>query len=85
MKLLERIAFTMGLVVVGVTVVYRYVLTAEQRSALGEAGDAIRSATREVTDTVAPLVSDGPTKSEEEAMAAANRARTIDQWQKIGY
>lgn len=85
MKLYEKIAFGLGLIVVGVTVVYRYVLSDEQRSALNEAGDAIQSATREITDTVSPLVSDGPTKSEEEAMAAANRARTIDQWQKIGY
>ncbi len=85
MKLLERIAFGLGLVVVGVTAVYRYVLSDDQRSAVKEAGDAVRSAGREVADTISPLVSDGPTKSEEEAILAANRARTVDQWQKLGY
>lgn len=85
MKLLERIAIGLGVAVVAVTVVYRYVLSDEQREALDEAAGVLRSATREVTDTVMPLVSDGPTKTEEEAAAAANRARTAAQWEKLGY
>ncbi len=85
MKLLERVAITLGLIVVGVTAVYRYVLSDEQKEALNEASDAIRSAAREVTDTVSPLISDGPTKTEEEAMAEANRARTAAQWEALGY
>ena len=85
MKLLERTAIIAGLIVVGITAVYRHVLTDEQREALQEAGGAVRSAIREVTDTVAPLLHDGPTKTEEEAMAEANRARTAAQWDAMGY
>lgn len=85
MKWLERLAIGAGLVVVAVTVVYRYVLTDEQRDGIQEANDVVQSAVREVTDTISPLVSDGPTKSEEEAAAAANRARTAAQWEALGY
>lgn len=85
MRLLERTAITLGLIVIGVTVVYRYVLNDEMRGAAQDAADAIRSATREVTDTISPLVSDGPTKSEEEAMYAAGRERTAAQWEALGY
>lgn len=85
MRLLERIILISGLLVVGVTAVYRYVLTEEQRDGLRETSDVLRSATREVTDSVAPLISDGPTKSEEEAAARANRERTVEQWEALGY
>ena len=85
MRLFERIAFGAGLVVVGITLVYRYVLTDEQREGISEAADVLQKAAREITDSVAPLVSDGPTKSEEEAMAEENRARTADQWASLGY
>ncbi len=85
MKFLERLAITLGLVVVGVTAVYRHVLSDEQKDALREASDAIRSATREVTDMVSPLISSGPTKTEEEAMSEANRAHTAAQWEALGY
>ena len=84
MKLLERIVLTMGAVVVGVTLVYRYVLTDEQRSALGEASDAIKSAPQDVTDSIAPLRSER-TKAEERAAVEANRARTAEQWESLGF
>jgi hypothetical protein len=64
---------------------YRYVLTDEQRDSLNEAADVVRAATREVTDTVSPLVSDGPTRTEEETAAEANRWRTVQQWKALGY
>lgn len=85
MKILERFAITVGLIVVGVTAVYRYVLTDEQRDAMREVGDTIRGAVQEVSDSVAPLVSDKPTKSEERAMAEENRAKTAAQWESLGY
>ena len=84
MKMLERVVLTMGAVVVGVTLVYRYALTDEHRSALGEASDAIRSATQEVTDSIAPLRSER-TKAEEKAATEANRARTAGQWESLGF
>lgn len=85
MKTLERMAIMLGLAIVGITAVYRYVLTDEQRSALQEGADVLRSATREVTDIISPLVSDGPTRSEEEAAARANQERTAAQWEALGY
>ena len=85
MRLLEKIAFIAGLTVVGVTAIYRYVLSDEQRASLQEGADTIRKATREVTDSISPLVSDGPTKSEEEAMAQQNRERLAKQWAELGY
>ena len=85
MKFLERFAITMGLIVVGVTAVYRYVLSADQREAVKEVGETIGGAVQEVKDSVAPLVSDKPTKSEERAMAEENRAKTAAQWESLGY
>lgn len=85
MKLLERLAILLGLAVVGVTAVYRYALTDEQREALQDLSHEMQAATREVTDMVMPLMKDGPTKTEEEAMAAANRERTAAQWDALGY
>lgn len=85
MRVLEKMAFTAGLVVIGITAVYRYVLSDEQRGAVKEIGDAIREATREVMDTMAPLVSEGPTRAEEEAASEENRARTAAQWASLGY
>ena len=84
MKTLEKIAIAFGLFFVGVAAAYRYVLTDEQRASLAEATDAVRAAAREVTDTVSPLVSDGPTRTEEEAAAEANRKRTAAQWEALG-
>lgn len=85
MKLLERFTITVGLIVVGVTVMYRYVLTEEQREAIGEISDTLSGAVQEVSDSVLPLVSDKPTKSEERAMAEENRAKTAAQWESMGY
>ena len=85
MKLYEKIIVGAGLVIVGITAAYRYVLTDDQRSALREVGDSLRKANQEVHDTVAPLVSDGPTKKEEQEMFEAGRARTAKQWEKLGY
>ncbi|MBO7674511.1 MAG: hypothetical protein J6S63_05830 [Atopobiaceae bacterium] len=85
MKTLERIAISLGLFFVGIAAIYRYVLTDEQRETLVEAATAVQSATREVTDMVSPLVSDGPTRSEEEALAEANRERTAKQWEALGF
>ena len=85
MTLFERVAISAGIAVVGVTLAYRYVLTDEQRASMQEVADTLRNATHEVTDSVAPFVSDGPTHAEEEAAARANRARTAQQWQKLGY
>ncbi len=81
MKLLERLALGMGLVVVGVTAVYRYVLSDEQRMALQEAGASLRGAFEEVSDTV----KSGPTKAEEREAAEKNRASTAKQWEALGY
>ena len=85
MRTLERMAITLGLVIVGITAVYRYVLSDEQKTALQEGADVLRAATREVTDTVTPLFSNGPTRSEEEAAARANQKRTAAQWEALGY
>lgn len=85
MNVFERLAIGAGLAVVGVTIVYRYVLTDEQRGSMQEVADTLRSATHEVTDSFAPLVSDGPTHAEEEAAAIANRMRTASQWEALGY
>ncbi len=85
MKLYEKIIVGAGLLVVGVTAAYRYVLSDDQRSALREVGDSLREATQEVRDTVAPLVSDGPTKREIQESFEANRERTAKQWEKLGY
>lgn len=85
MKLLEKMAITTGLIVVGITALYRYVLTDEQRAAMREASDVVKESMRDVTDSIAPLVKNGPTKREEEAMIEANRARTAAQWETLGY
>lgn len=85
MKMYEKLAIAAGLVVVGITAVYRHVLTEEQRDAMREASDAVGAVAREVTDVVKPLVSDSPTKTQEEEAAAANRARTAAQWEALGY
>lgn len=85
MKALEKLTIGIGLFFVGIAAVYRYVLTDEQRDSFNEAADVVRAATREVTDTVSPLVSDGPTRTEEETAAEANRWRTVQQWKALGY
>ena len=85
MKVLEKVAIAVGLVVVGVTVVYRYVLSNDQREAMREAGESVRGAVQEVSDSVSPLVSNKPTKSEERAKAEENRAKTAAQWKSLGY
>ena len=85
MKVLEKVAIAVGLVVVGVTVVYRYVLSNDQREAMREAGESVRGAVQEVSDSVSPLVSNKPTKSEERAIAEENRAKTAAQWKSLGY
>ena len=85
MNVFERVAIGAGLAVVGVTIVYRYVLTDEQRGSMQEVADTLRNATHDVTDMVSPLVSDGPTHAEEEAATIANRARTASQWEALGY
>ncbi|MBR3326190.1 MAG: hypothetical protein IKG22_02570 [Atopobiaceae bacterium] len=85
MKTLEKVALLAGLIVVGVTALYRYVLNDEQKDALREASNTIRDATQEVSDSVAPFVSNGPTHAEEESRAAASRAATKAQWEALGY
>lgn len=85
MRFIEKVALGAGILVVLVTAVYRNVLTDDQRAATREASSVLRDATREVTDTVKPLISDAPTKSEEEAAIRANRARTAAQWSALGY
>ena len=85
MNRLERAVVMAGLVVVGITLAYRHVLTDEQREAAREGATVLQNATQEVTDTVSPLVSNGPTRKEERAAAEANRARTEAQWAALGY
>jgi len=85
MRRLERLALLAGLVVASITMVYRHVLTDEQRAAAREATEVIRNATQDVADSVSPLVSNGPTRKEERAAAEANRARTAAQWESLGY
>lgn len=85
MNTLERMAIGLGLIVVGTVAAYRYVLSDEQRAVARELADDVRNATREVVDVVSPLVSDGPTKSDEEAAARANRERTATMWRGLGY
>ncbi|MEE1159438.1 MAG: hypothetical protein UHS51_08445 [Atopobiaceae bacterium] len=81
MKAFERLALGMGLVVVGITMMYRYVLSDEQRTAMHEAGASLRGAIEEVSDTI----SNGPTKAEEREAAERNRASTAEQWEALGY
>ncbi|MBR3224186.1 MAG: hypothetical protein IKF78_02570 [Atopobiaceae bacterium] len=85
MKSYEKMVVLAGVVVVGITAVYRYVLSDEQRTALREVGNSLRDSTQEVRDTVAPLVSDGPTKKEIQESFEANRKRTAKQWEELGY
>lgn len=85
MKTLERMAIGLGLAIVGLVAVYRHVLNEDQRGLAREMSDAVRSATQEVVDVISPLVSDGPTRSEERAASEANRARTAAQWEALGY
>ena len=79
MKHLERIAIFAGLVVVGITAAYRYLLADEQREALREISNVVGDSVQEVVDSVSPLVSDGPTRKEEreanEAAAAESGAQ----------
>ena len=70
---------------VGVTAVYRYVLSDDQKDSMRELGNGIRSSAEEVMDSVSPLVSKGPTRKEEQAAADENRARTAAQWEALGY
>lgn len=85
MNVLEKVAFGLGLVVVGITAAYRHVLTDEQREALHEAGMAVASAAQEISDTISPLVRNEPTKAEERATAEQNRIDTAAQWESLGY
>ncbi|MDO4806801.1 MAG: hypothetical protein Q4A07_06095 [Coriobacteriales bacterium] len=85
MRTLERMAIALGVVIVGITAVYRYMLGDEQKAALQEGADVLRAATREISDSITPLMSDGPTRSEEEAAARANQERTAAQWEALGY
>lgn len=81
MRFYEKLALGAGLAVMGVTIAYRHLLSEEQRDALREAANVIRTAYEDITDSV----SQGPTKAEERAAVAANRARTAAQWNAIGY
>ena len=81
MKAFERLALGMGLVVVSVSIVYRYVLSDEQRTAMREAGVSLRGAIEEVSDTI----TNGPTKAEEREAAEKNRESTAKQWEALGY
>lgn len=85
MNVFEKLAVGAGLIVVGVTAAYRYVLTDEQREAVREAGAVVQNSFNEVADSVSPLVSGGPTRAEEEAARTANRERTANQWATLGY
>ncbi|MDO4796915.1 MAG: hypothetical protein Q4A01_02735 [Coriobacteriales bacterium] len=85
MNVLEKMALGAGLVIVGATAVYRYVLNDEQREAIREVSSSIASATEEVSDSISPLVSGGMTHAEERARIEKNRARTRDQWEALGY
>ena len=85
MHVLEKMALGAGLVVVGITAVYRYVLNDEQREALREVSSSIVDATEEVQDSISPLVAGKTTHAEERARAEENRARTAAQWEALGY
>ena len=85
MHVLEKIALGAGLVVVASTAVFRYVLNDEQRDALREMSASISDATREVSDSISPIVSDGKTHAGEAARVQANQDRTKAQWEALGY
>lgn len=85
MSVIDKIALGAGLVVVASTMVWRYVLNDDQRAELSSVSASITEATREISDSISPLVSDGPTHAEEEARAEENRARTKAQWEALGY
>ena len=85
MNVLEKVFIAAGIIVVGVTVAYRYVLSDEQRDSMREAADVLRNVSHEVSDSVSTLMSGGPTHAEEQAAAEINRARTASQWAELGY
>ena len=85
MNFLEKAALAFGLTVAGVTLVYRYALSDEQREAVREAEMYVSDATQEITDSISPLVNGGPTHASEKASYAANRERTKEQWEALGY
>jgi predicted negative regulator of RcsB-dependent stress response len=85
MNILEKVFIAAGIIVVGVTVAYRYVLSDEQRDSMREAADVLRNVSHEVSDSVSPFMSGGPTHAEEQAAAESNRARTASQWSELGY
>ena len=85
MNLLKKVFVGVGIAAVGLNLAYRYLLSDEQRSELRKVQEEMSNAAQEVSEAVSPLVSDGPTPSEERAAAEANRARTEEQWAAIGF
>lgn len=85
MNFFKRFSVACGTLIVGLFLAYKYVLNEEQRGLAREANEEIQAVMREVTDMVVPLVSEKPTRAQEEAKAEANRERTREQWEKIGY
>ena len=82
----EKVLLVAGLVVVGVTLVYRNLLDEEQKKDLREAADAMRVANDEVLDSVSPFVKGvSHSRREEEINAEENRAKTAEQWAAIGF
>ncbi|MBR3159693.1 MAG: hypothetical protein IKG18_17285 [Atopobiaceae bacterium] len=86
MNVLNRITVFLGVFIVGGYLAYHHVLSDEQRADVAAAQEELKKAMEEISDAVMPLVSKGtPTKAQERAAAEANRARTAQQWEAIGY
>ena len=86
MNVLNKITVFLGIALVGGFLAYRHLLSDEQKADVVAAQEELKNAVDEISEAVMPLISKGaPTKAQERAAAEANRARTAQQWEAIGF
>lgn len=86
MNVLNKITVFLGIALVGGYLAYRHLLSDEQKADVVAAQEELKNAVDEISEAVMSLISKGaPTKAQERAAAEANRARTAQQWEAIGF